>query len=293
MTELIATDLGGIDLCYETFGEPEHRPLLLIMGLAAPMTWWDDEFCALLADRGFHVIRYDNRDVGRSSRMHGRADPLSAVLLHRAPYSLADLADDAAALLTRLGIESAHVVGTSMGGMIGQLLTIRHPRRVRSLTSIMSTTGRRLVGLPSPKAMLALLSPAPRDREGYVEHHLATFRTLASPGFPVDEQRLRTRAEVTYNRGIDPAGVARQFAAVLSAPDRTADLRRLRLPVTVVHGASDPLVSVSGGIATARAIPGAELHVLHGMGHDIPRQLWSRLADFIEHTATVRAPADR
>jgi len=287
VNEEFARGLGaaGVDLCFERIGDPAGEPLLLIMGLGAPMNWWDTAFCELLAERGFHVIRYDNRDCGHSGRLSGRADFWRASLLRQAPYRLDDMADDAINLLEHLGLTSAHVVGASMGGMIAQLLAIRHPHRVRSLTSFMSTTGNRRVGRPSLTGMKLLLTAAPTERAAYIEHSVTQFMRIASPGYPADEQRLRTRAEVTFDRGLYAAGRGRHLGAVLAAWDRTAKLRKLRLPVTVIHGAEDHLVNVSGGLATARAIPGSELHVINGMAHELPLQLWPRFVDYIEHTA--------
>ncbi|MGH3648323.1 MAG: alpha/beta fold hydrolase [Micromonosporaceae bacterium] len=295
MPERIANGVNGIELCYETFGDPDHEPLLLIMGLGAQMIWWADELCALLADREFHVIRYDNRDCGRSTAMHGRVSLPAAYLRRRAPYALEDLAGDAAGLLETLGAGPAHVVGCSMGGMIAQLLAIRHPERVRSLTSIMSTTGNRLVGRPSTRGAAALLSAPPTERGAYIEHLVRTFRAIGSPGYPFEAERMRDRAARTFDRGVNRAGTARQLAACLAAPDRTRQLRQVRVPTAVIHGAADPLVQLSGGIATGRAVPGAELHVIRGMGHDLPSALWPRYADIIEdraRTASRRAAAD-
>lgn len=286
MNEEFARGLStGVDLCFERIGDPAGEPLVLVMGLGAPMNWWDTGLCELLAERGFHVIRFDNRDCGHSSTLDGRADFWRAGLLRQAPYKLDDMAADVVALLDHLGLTSAHVVGASMGGMISQLLAIQHPHRVRSLTSIMSTTGNRRVGLPSRTGIQALLTAPPTDRAGYVEHSVAQFTRLASPGFPADPQRLRTRAEVTFDRGLNASGRARQLGAVLAATDRSSRLRELRMPVTVIHGTDDHLVNVSGGLATARAVPGAELHVISGMAHELPVALWPRFADFIEHTA--------
>jgi pimeloyl-ACP methyl ester carboxylesterase len=276
MAEQLA-EVNGVELCYETFGDAGGRPLLLVMGLGAPMIWWDEEFCENLATQGFRVIRFDNRDAGRSSRMHGRANLAQAYLLRRAPYSLADMAADAAGLLDVLGIPAAHVVGASMGGMIAQTLAIRNPARVLSLTSIMSSTGGRLVGRPSGRAMSMLLGAPPRDRAAYVEMLVRTFRLIGSPGYPFDEARMRDRAERTFDRGVDPGSTARQLAAVMAERDRGPRLRRVRVPALVVHGARDPLVHVSGGRATARAIPGADLDIVPGMGHDLPRAVWPRV----------------
>ncbi|MEV6831424.1 alpha/beta hydrolase [Amycolatopsis sp. NPDC051102] len=284
MTEHL-TRVNGVELCHETFGAPGARPLLLIMGLGAPMTWWDDEFCADLAGQGFRVIRFDNRDAGRSSRMRGRPNLAQAYLLRSAPYSLADMAEDAAGLLDALGVDAAHVAGASMGGMIAQTLAVRHPARVRSLTSIMSSTGGRLVGRPSPRAMSMLLAAPPRTRADYVELLVRTFRVIGSPGYPFDEERMRRRAERTYDRGVPPGGSLRQLAAIMADRDRAPRLRKIRVPALVVHGARDPLVHVSGGRATARAIPGADLDIVPGMGHDLPREVWPRVTAGITRIA--------
>ncbi|MPY78465.1 MAG: alpha/beta fold hydrolase [Actinophytocola sp.] len=285
MPEQFAEGVNGINVCYETFGPPDGEPLLLIMGLSAPMTWWDDQFCLLLAERGFHVIRFDNRDCGRSSSIGGAVSLPAAYLGRKTAYSLDDMSDDAAALLERLGVASAHIVGASLGGMVGQLLAIRHPDRARSLTSIMSHTGNRLVWRPHRKAVATLLTAPPRDRDGYITHLLRMASVIGSPGYPLDEQRLRARAERTFDRGINRAGTARQLAAAVAAQDRTARLKQLRLPTTVIHGADDLLINVGCGLATVRAVPGAELHVINGMGHDMPQPMWPRFADMIEHTA--------
>ncbi|MFK0251375.1 alpha/beta fold hydrolase [Amycolatopsis azurea] len=284
MPETIAA-VNGIELCHETFGSPDGRPLLMIMGLASQMIWWDDELCENLAAEGFFVIRYDNRDAGRSSRMTGRVNLPLAYTLRTAPYSLADMAGDAAGLLTRLGVGSAHVVGASMGGMVAQTLAIEYPSRVRSLTSIMSTTGNRFVGRPSAKALAMLLSAPPRGREEYVDSLVRTFRVIGSPGYPFDEARMRERAERSYDRGVDPGGTARQLAAIMSSGDRSRALRKLQVPALVVHGSKDPLVHVSGGRATARALRESALDVVPGMGHDLPRAIWPRLTRGLLETA--------
>jgi pimeloyl-ACP methyl ester carboxylesterase len=278
-------DIDGVQICYETIGERGGRPLLMIMGLGGPMIWWDDELCRLLADRGFFVVRFDNRDCGRSQKMTGRASLARSFLRFPPPYSLKDMAGDAAGLLDHLGIESAHVTGASLGGMIAQTLAIRHPARVRSLVSIMSTTGSRRVGWPDPRVVPALLGKSAVDRDSYVRIVTDTFKRIGSPGFPFDEARMRDRAVRTFDRGVNRAGTLRQLVAITSAADRTAHLRRLRVPALVVHGKADPLVNVSGGVATARAIPGAELILVPGMGHDLPRAVWPTLVDGIERTA--------
>jgi pimeloyl-ACP methyl ester carboxylesterase len=278
-------EVNGVELCHETFGDASGRPLLLVMGLGAPMIWWDEEFCEALAARGFHVLRFDNRDSGRSSRMHGRANLAQAYALRRAPYSIADMAADAAGLLDVLGVPAAHVAGASMGGMIAQTLAFRYPSRVLSLTSIMSSTGGRLVGRPSPRAVSLLLGPPPRTRAAYVEGLVRTFRLIGSPGYHFDEERMRERAERTYDRGVHPSGTVRQLAAIMAERDRSPRLREVRVPALVVHGARDPLIHVSGGRATARALPGADLDIVPGMGHDLPRAVWPRLVAGITRVA--------
>ncbi|WP_211435607.1 alpha/beta fold hydrolase [Trujillonella endophytica] len=283
-TEVQRTSVGAVELAYETFGSPGDTPLLLVMGLATQMIGWPDEFCRELAGRGLHVVRFDNRDIGLSTHLDAAGAPDVTALLTgagTAPYSLADMAGDAAGLLDALGWDSAHVVGASMGGMIAQSLAVRHPRRVRSLTSIMSTTGDRTVGSPAAAALGVLLAPPARSREEALERAVDTYRVIGSPGFEFDETGLRERAGLSFDRAYDPAGVARQLAAVLTTDDRTAHLGEIAVPTLVVHGESDALVDVSGGRATAAAVPGAELWVVEGMGHDLPREVWPELVERI------------
>jgi len=283
--------VGDLDLCYQTFGAEDNPSLLMVMGLGTQMVMWDDELCETLADRGLHVIRFDNRDIGRSTILRDRSVPTLRQMVMRdrraATYSLNDMAGDAAGLLDQLGIDSAHVVGASMGGMIAQLIAINHSGRVRSLVSIMSTTGNRRVGRPRP-GMIPLLLRRPRtDREGYVSDMVGTLRAIGSKRYPSETERLRGLAERCYERGHDRSGTPRQLAAIQTAPDRTADLGRLRLPATVIHGDDDPLIRVSGGRATAKAIPGARLLVLDGMAHDLPRPLWPQIVEAIVQTTQV------
>jgi pimeloyl-ACP methyl ester carboxylesterase len=285
--------VGELELCYETFGASEAPPLLLVMGLASQMILWDDDFCEMLAARGFWVIRFDNRDVGRSTVMRGARIPKRWQLLTRnaagAAYSLDEMAGDAVGLLDHLGIGAAHIVGASMGGMIAQLIAISHPDRVRSLVSIMSTTGNRRVGRPDGRVALWMLRKARGDRESFIEDHIDTYRAIGSKGFDFDEEHKRERAARCFDRGIHPAGSARQMAAIVSAPDRTPLLGQMRVPTTVIHGDADPLVNVSGGRATAEAIPGSRLVILAGMGHDLPRQLWPEIIDAIVQNAVLAA----
>ena len=287
--ELFAPVGREVELCYQTFGTPDDEPLLLVMGLGGPMTWWDPELCRLLADRGFHVIRFDNRDSGRSSRGVGRVTRATLVRAAagrrvRAPYSLADMADDAFGLLDHLGLESAHVCGVSMGGMIAQTMAIAHPERVRSLTSIMSTTGKRTVGWQHPSLLPNLLARR-AGREGYIETSVRTWRIIGSPGYPTTEERIRARAGETFDRGVTASGTLRQMMAILTQPNRSPKLRALKMPTLVVHGLADKMVHVSGGRATAAAIHGAELLLIDGMGHDLPPALFETFADGIRRTA--------
>jgi pimeloyl-ACP methyl ester carboxylesterase len=280
--------VGDVDLAYETFGDARDPPVVLVMGLGGHMHYWPDDLCRLLTDRGLYVVRYDNRDVGLSTHLHdsGPAD-LAAIMAGRgasAPYGLEELAADVAGLIEALGLPSAHLVGISLGGMIVQLAAIEHPERVRSLVSIASTTGDRSVGAPKPEALAALFTPPGTTREEVAEHAVALSRVIGSPGFELDDEWLRWRAGLAFDRGLDPDGVTRQAAAAFTATDRTDRLRALRVPALVVHGSADPLVDVSGGEATAAAIPGAEMLVIEGMGHDLPPGIWMRLADAIAAT---------
>ena len=287
MSERIAR-VNDLDIAYETFGDRGDRPLLLIMGLGAQMLLWREELCELLADRGFFVIRFDNRDVGLSSKTPGRPPRVWPAFMGRrivAAYTLDDLADDAARLLDQLGIEAAHVVGASMGGMIAQTVAARHPDRVLSLTSIMSTTGDRKVGR-ARRRMLPILLRRPRPgRELNVARAARVFRAIGSPGFPFDEEGVREIAGRSYDRCFHPAGAGHQLAAILASGDRTTALRSIRAPTLVVHGTDDPLVHVSGAKATAKAIPDAELMLIDGMGHDLPRDVWPRIVDGIAANA--------
>jgi pimeloyl-ACP methyl ester carboxylesterase len=289
-TELSAPVSPGVELCYQTFGDPDDEPLLLVMGLGGPMTWWDPALCRMLAEAGFYVIRYDNRDTGRSSRGTGRVTRgmlVQAFLGRRvkAPYSLADLGQDAFGLLDHLGIESAHVVGVSMGGMIAQTMAVQAPGRVRSLVSIMSTTGRRTVGWLDPRLVPMMLGKRGTTVEEYLEASVIGAAAIGSPAYPEGDEAARARAQQTWDRGINPAGVMRHMMAVLTQPNRAAALRSLRMPATVIHGMADRMVHVSGGRATAQAIPGAQLLLIPGMGHDLPPALFETFTDAIRRTA--------
>jgi pimeloyl-ACP methyl ester carboxylesterase len=279
---------NGIEIVYETIGDPSNPPLMLVMGLGMQLIHWDRELCERFAERGFHVIRFDNRDAGLSTKIDAPVpNPVRAMAGFKldAPYLLDDMADDAIGLLNHLGIDAAHVVGASMGGMIGQTMAIRHPKRVLSLTSIMSTTGERRVGRPKLRVWSVLTRRAPRGKDAYVEYFVRIFKLIGSKGFPVDEERLRELAAATYERGHHPAGTGRQLAAIMASGDRTERLRQLRVPATVFHGRSDPLIPFRAGRATAEAIPGARLVAIPRMGHDLPREVWPRLVDAVADTA--------
>ena len=287
---------NGIEIAYETFGERSNPPMLLVMGLGCQLLLWPEELCQMLAGRGFYVIRFDNRDIGLSSKIEGGPEPNVLAALagdaSSASYTLADMADDTVGLLEQLEIEAAHMVGVSMGGMIVQQLAIDHPERVLSLVSIMSTTGDPSVGQPDPAAMPALLTPAPDDREAYIDFEVGVFRAIGSPAYPLDEERFREIAGAAYDRSHYPDGFARQLVGILASPDRTQALGGVRVPALVVHGENDPLITVSGGEATARAIPGAQLMKIPGMGHDLPTELWPQLVDaIVENAERAKAPA--
>jgi pimeloyl-ACP methyl ester carboxylesterase len=287
-----STTANGITIEFDTFGDEADPALLLVMGLGAQMISWPDEFCRQLAGRGFHVVRFDNRDVGLSSKVEdGPAPDLGAALggdASSASYLLSDMADDAVGLLDALGIASAHVVGASMGGMIAQTIAIRHPERVRSLCSIMSTTGAADVGAPAPEAIAVLLKPPATTRDEAIANGVEASQVIGSPGFPTPVDVLAERAAAAYDRCFYPVGIARQLLAILASGDRTDALRELDVPTTVIHGTDDPLVSASGGEATAKAIPGAELLMIEGMGHDLPEALWPTVLDAVE-AVTSRA----
>jgi pimeloyl-ACP methyl ester carboxylesterase len=284
---------NGVELVYETIGDPSNPPLLLVMGLGTQLIHWDLELCEMFAERGFHVIRFDNRDAGRSTYIDAPVPNVKramAGLRIDAPYLLDDMADDAFGLLDHLGIEAAHVAGASMGGMIAQTMAIRRPERVLSLTSIMSTTGERRAGRPKLRVWGVLLRRAPRDKDAAVEYFVRVFRMIGSKGFPADEDRIRAHAAEAYDRGHSPAGTGRQLAAIMASGDRTERLRELSVPTLVFHGRDDPLVPFRGGRATAAAIPGARLVAVPGMGHDLPREVWPQLVDAVAETA-ARASA--
>ncbi len=283
----------GIDICYDTFGESSDPAVVMVMGLAGPLTWWDSRLCAMVAGQGFYVVRFDNRDVGRSTWLSGPRISNTGILraavrgaAGRPPYTMSDLATDVVGLLDHLGVAAAHVVGASMGGMIAQTLAIEHPERVLSLVSMMSTTGRRSVGWFSPRLLPTLLRPNRSTREAYVRSAARTWKAIGSPGYPVPPDEVARRAGETFDRGVSQAGVNRQLAAILAQTDRTEALRRLQRPTTVLHGLADRLVHASGGRATAAAVTGAQLVLVPGLGHDLPEALYPTFTSVI--TATTR-----
>jgi pimeloyl-ACP methyl ester carboxylesterase len=292
---------NGIDLCYEIFGDPGAEPMVLIMGLGAQMIHWDDDFCRQLAARGFRVIRFDNRDIGKSSKLSGgkRLTPLELLKLRflkiplQAPYRLRDMAADTIGLLDALGIKSAHLVGASMGGMIAQEVAISFPQRVRSLTSIMSTTGNPKVPPPTREATAVLMAPPPASKEEYFARFAQTWKVLRVGSFPEDEALDRSRAERTFERGLNPAGVGRQLRAILASGSRKERLASVKAPTLVIHGTVDPLVHPMGGKDTAASIPGAKLLMIEGMGHALPIPIWPKVIDAIDrhaHGAKATAP---
>jgi pimeloyl-ACP methyl ester carboxylesterase len=282
-------DVGrGVTLCYETFGDPDETPILLIMGLATQMIAWHEDFCTELAERGFYVVRFDNRDIGRSTHFDFQPPTVKQMLTRRLgpeQYTLSDMAEDAAVLLRELEIAPAHVVGASMGGMIGQMLAAEHPEAVGSLTSIMSTTGSRRHGQPAFSVYRYLLRPPPRDRDGYIQRSAEIFGLVGSTGFERDEAYIRERAARSFDRGFDVRAGGRQLGAIIASGDRTKVLESIKAPTLVIHGTVDKMVRPSGGRATAKAIPGARLMMIEGMGHDLPRGVWPQIIDGISEHA--------
>ncbi len=283
-------EVNDIEICFESFGPDDAPPLLLVMGLGAQMTLWSPGFISELLERGFRVIRFDNRDIGLSSKSQGAPPDVMALYAKslagepiEAPYTLSTMADDAVGVLDALGIEAAHVVGASMGGMIVQMMAIEHADRVLSMTSIMSTTGASDVGQPDPAAIGALLTPPPADRAGAIAATVATSQIIGGSLF--DEADARARAIEAYDRCFHPAGAAFQIAAIAATGDRTERLREVHVPTLVIHGREDSLVTLSGGEATAAAVPGADLLVLSRMGHDMPTAYLPRIADAISGLA--------
>jgi pimeloyl-ACP methyl ester carboxylesterase len=286
---------NGITLCYDTFGDPADPALLLVMGFTAQLTAWDERLVSALAERGRYVIRFDNRDCGLSTCLDGVEVDMPALFAAReglaayppAPYSLSAFSDDAFGLLDHLGIHAAHIAGASMGGMIVQTMAVEHPERVLSMTSIMSATGEPDYGQATPEAMTALLTPPPTEREAFVEYAVSRSKLFCSPRY-FDEVAAADRARAAYDRAFYPQGALRQLAAVWTSVDRAVMLRQLQVPTLVIHGRADTLITPSGGERTAELIPGANLLLLHDMGHDLPEPLWPLVVDAISSHTTHR-----
>ncbi|MFX1593336.1 MAG: alpha/beta fold hydrolase [Promethearchaeota archaeon] len=284
---------NNIEIEYETFGDPSSKPLLLIMGLGAQMINWDEELCKRLVERGFYVIRFDNRDVGLSTKFEEAGEPdlmklyISAQKGEKieATYTLEDMADDAVGLLTALNIDKAHICGASMGGMIAQVIAYRHPSRILSLISIMSTTGDPDLPRPTPEAMQVLIKPLPIGREAIIEEGVNRMRVVHGTGIPFDEKRAHRFATASYDRSNYRPGYSRQLAAILATGNRKQALKSIVIPTIVIHGEVDPLVPVEGGKDTAEAIPGADLLIIEGMGHSLPPQVWPQVLDAITNNA--------
>lgn len=284
---------NGIQLEVEDHGSPAGEPLVLIMGLGMQLVAWPDGFVEQLTQRGFRVIRFDNRDIGLSQRFDDRGMPNLPLLAMKAalglpvhaPYSIADMADDTAALLDALGIAAAHVCGASMGGMVAQHLAARHPQRVKSLTLMMTTSGARRLPQPTMRVRAAMIAkPARFDVDALVDHYVKLVRVIGSPGYPPDEAELHERLDFSIRRSYRPRGVARQIAAIAADGDRSALLGRIRAPTAVLHGRADPLIPVAAGHDLAAKIAGATLEVIDGWGHDLPAALWPR---YVQAIATV------
>ena len=290
-------DANGLKINYDSFGDPSHPPMILVMGLGTQMIHWDDNFCKLLASQGFWLVRFDNRDIGRSTWLNELPTPgLMAFLRNtwfgsslNAPYLLNDMADDTLALMDALDIEKGHIVGASMGGMIAQCVALKATERVISLTSIMSTTGDRSLPKAKKRVGMTLLRPLPKDIEQYIEQSLSVWQMLHTENFPFEPQRIKKLLRYSRERGFSPAGVKRQLSAIIDSPDRTEQLKGLMTPSLVIHGDQDPLVPVECGYATAEALPNAQLKILKGMGHTLPIQLWSDISQGIVDLARSSA----
>jgi len=282
---------NGISIEYESFGSSSNPTILLIMGLGMQMIAWPEPFCRELASRGYQVIRYDNRDTGFSTKFDGQVAPGVASLLFRSvlrlpirvPYTLRDMADDAAGLLDAIGVEAAHIIGASMGGMIAQNFAVSYPQRVSSLTSIMSTSGHRSLPGADPLVTRHLFwtRPSGNNREAVISHNMRTIELIGSPAYPVDEEARREMTSTSFDRCYFPSGFTRHVAAIVHDGDRRNRLRTIAAPTLVIHGREDPLVPLAGGIDTAEHIPGAHLEVIDGMGHNFPVELWPKIIDLI------------
>jgi pimeloyl-ACP methyl ester carboxylesterase len=286
---------GDIRIAYETFGDAGNPTLLLVQGLATQMLGYDEQFCELFVNEGFHVVRFDNRDIGLSTHLDAAGMPDLTPLFTgepfpNPPYLLADMADDAVAVLDALGVERAHIAGASMGGMICQQIALDHGDRVISLTSIFSTPSL-AAGPSTPEAGKVLLAPAATTEEAAADRAVEIFRVIGSPGYPFDEAGVRAIAIESFRRANDPAGVVRQLVAINASGDRTSGLRSLDMPTLVLHGQDDPLITLPGGIATAEAIAGARLVTYPGMGHDFPSELWPEFVREITALAKSAEPA--
>jgi pimeloyl-ACP methyl ester carboxylesterase len=282
---------NGIEIAYDSFGDPGAPPLILIMGFSMPMIVWDERFCEQLARRGYWVIRFDNRDIGHSTWLN-KAGILNMRQLESAlrqgkpvdvPYRLSDMAGDVVGLMDALKVPSAHVVGMSMGGMIAQIMAIQYPQRMRTLTSFSSTMWSLDPTLPgpTPEAMDVLMTPSPKDRDGFIRSSLKSWQVLCGPFMPMDEAFLAQRAGRVFDRGVSRPGLARQLAAIWASGSRQEALRSVTVPTLVLHGDADPLVRPAHGMATAETIPGAKLHMIKGMGHDVPHAAWAELIEAI------------
>ena len=291
MPLVTAIHANGIEIEYESFGDGE--PLVLIMGIGCQMLLWPEKFCRRLAARGFRVIRFDNRDVGLSTWFDHEPPPDMLRVVMRAylglpseaPYTLADMSDDVVGLLDGLAIDRAHIVGASMGGMIAQEMALRSSFRMHSMVSIMSHTGNRRYWRARPRAAAALMKKIPRERQAFVDNTVSFFRTVSGPGFPFDSERIAETAGQAFDRGYHPAGFKRQNAAVFASGGRLKRLQKVQVPTLVIHGTHDPLIVPAGGKATARAIPGAKLEMIEGMGHNMPEAAWPILIDAIAQHA--------
>ena len=290
-------EANGLKLCYDTFGEPDDAPLMLVMGLASQMILWDDDFCGALAAQGRYVVRFDNRDIGRSTYLDDLPAPNLPIgfakhLLHMrnaAPYTLVDMARDTVGLMDALGFAKADVVGASMGGAIVQELAIHFPQRLRTITTIMASTGDPRLQPPSIPAFQALMRKPPRNREEYLSHYALLWTALSGDGYPIDPVRTRRQGELGFARGVHPKGAARQFGAILASGNRKAALRLVHLPALIIQGMNDPLIRPSHGRDLAAAIPGAKLEMVPGMGHTLPEKCWPQITAAIAAHAPAAA----